>query len=231
MPDANFLPHDDGQFTLITHHFTAPFDICTAKHGKDNSGPHTLLNLLFPDKAALPVSQLPLHFDANGAAVELLHSESFKDSRGVIETRFMLKMKRHRLTPDPGFTMIFPRVYHEGDAHIAAAGRTCQIAWVPQDIGKNVMEQTLTFPAISDVPASVRKIELKATSSTGLPVDYFICKGPGIIHDGTFITAEVPAAMKQPMEVTIGAYQVGLYRQTGGIKPSKTVYQTFHLVP
>jgi hypothetical protein len=37
--------------------------------------------------------------------------------------------------------------------------------------------------------------------------------------------------MKQPMEVTIGAYQVGLYRETGGIKPSKTVYQTFHLVP
>ena len=231
MPDANLLPHDDGLFTLITHHFTAPFDVCTAKHVKDNAGPHTLLNLLFPDKAALPVSQLPLHFDANGAAVELVRCEGFQDSRGVMETRFMLKMKRHRLTPDPGFTMIFPRVYHEGDAHFAAAGRTCQIAWVPQDMGKNEKEQTVIFPAIADAPASVRQIELKASSSAGLPVDYFICKGPGIIRDGTFITAEVPAEMKQPIEVTIGAYQVGLYRESGGTKPSKTVYQSFHLVP
>ncbi len=231
MPDTNQLPHGDGLFTLITHHFTAPFDICTAKHGKDNAGPHALANVLFPCKTSLPISQLPLHFDANGAAVECVRSESFKDSRGIMETRFTLKMRRHRLTPDPGFTMIFPRVYHEGDAGFAAAGRTCQIAWVPQDMGKEVKEQAVAFPTIADAPASTRQIELKATSSVGLAVDFFVCKGPGIIRDGAFIPTEVPADLKQPIEVTIGAYQVGQYRESGGIKPSKTVYQTFHLLP
>ena len=98
-------------------------------------------------------------------------------------------------------------------------------------MGKDVKEQVVTFPAIADAPASVRQIELKATSSAGLPIDYFICKGPGVIRDGTFITAEVPADLKQPIEVTIGAYQVGLYRESGGTKPSKTVYQAFHLLP
>ena len=231
MPDPNLLPHDDGLFTLITHHFTAPFDICTVKHGKDNTGPHTVANLLFPDKTTLPISPLPLHFDANGAAVEWVRSDVFKDTRGIMETRFTLKMQRHRLAPNPGFTMLFLRAYHEGDARFAAAGRTCQIAWVPQDMGKDVNEQGVTFPAIADAPASVRQIELKATSSAGLPIGYFICKGPGVIRDGTFITAEVPADLKQPIEVTIGAYQVGLYRESGGTKPSKTVYQTFHLLP
>ncbi len=231
MPDTNQLPHDDGLFTLITHHFTAPFDICTAKHGKDNTGPHTLANVLFPTKTTLPVSTLPLHFDTNGAAVECVSSESFSDARGVMETRFTLKMRRHRLTPDPGFTMIFPRVYHEGDAGFAAAGRTCQIAWVPQDMGKDVKEQTVAFPAIADAPANTRQIELKATSSAGLAVDYFVCKGPGIIRAGAFIPMEVPAHLQQPIEVTIGAYQVGQYRESGGTKPSKTVYQTFHLLP
>jgi hypothetical protein len=33
------------------------------------------------------------------------------------------------------------------------------------------------------------------------------------------------------MEVTIGAYQVGLFKEGGGIKPSKTVYRTFRLLP
>lgn len=32
-----------------------------------------------------------------------------------------------------------------------------------------------------------------------------------------------------PIEVTIGAYQVGVFAKTGGIKPSPTVFQTFRL--
>ncbi len=82
-----------------------------------------------------------------------------------------------------------------------------------------------------DAPATSAKIELKAKSSAGLPVDYFVLKGPGIIQDGAFIPTEVPAGATKPIEVTIGAYQVGLFKETGGVKPSQTVYQTFHLTP
>ena len=34
-----------------------------------------------------------------------------------------------------------------------------------------------------------------------------------------------------PIEVTIGAYQVGLFKETGGVKPAETIYQTFRLIP
>ena len=56
-------------------------------------------------------------------------------------------------------------------------------------------------------------------------------KGPGIIRDGAFIPMEVPAGATNPIEVTVGAYQVGSFKEKDGVKPSQTVYQTFHLIP
>ncbi len=231
MTDTALLPHDGGLFELITHHFTSPPEICTTKHGKDKSGPHKMANVLFPNQSTLPTSSLPLRFDANSGPVELVRSETFTDSRGVRETRFVLRMKRHRLTPDPVFTMFFPRVFHEGDDHFSAAGRTCQIAWVSQDMGHNMQEQIIDFPVIADTSASAPKILLKASSSAGLPVDYFVFKGPGIIREGAFVPLEMPSGRHQPVEVTIAAYQVGHYKTEGGWKPAKSVYRTFQLQP
>ena len=56
-------------------------------------------------------------------------------------------------------------------------------------------------------------------------------KGPGVIHNGALIPTEIPAGLSKPIEVTVGAYQVGLFNPSGGVKPSQTVFQTFHLTP
>ena len=160
-----------------------------------------------------------------------MRSEQFQDDRGVTETRFTLRLKRHRIDPGAGFNMSFVRVYHEGDREFAAAGRTCQISLSPPDaaILKSATAQTVDFPAVPDAPATSARIELKAKSSAGLPVDYFVLKGPGIIQDGAFVPAEVPAGATRPIEVTVGAYQAGLFQASGGVKPAETVYRTFHL--
>ena len=63
IPKADLLLHGDGLFTLTTHRFTAPPDICTAKHkdlDKHPEQPHSYTNLLFPGKTTMPVSRLPL---------------------------------------------------------------------------------------------------------------------------------------------------------------------------
>ena len=232
MPNPQALLRDDGLLTLTTYHFTAPPEICTVKtkgHEKNPGEAHTYTNLLFPGKTTLPVSQLPLRFDAHGGAFELVRSEHFKDDRGVTETRLTLRLKRHRIDPGAGFNMSFVRVYHEGDQEFSAAGRSCQISLSPSDGMKNATAQTVDFLAVPDAPATSVKIELKAKSSAGLPVEYFILKGPGVIKDGAFIPTEVPAGASQPIEVTVGAYQVGQFKPTGGVKPSETVNQTFHL--
>ena len=234
MVNPQVLLHDDGLLTLTTHHFTSPPDICVAKdkdHAKHPEQAHTLSNLLFPGKTDMPVSRIPLQYDPHGGVLELVRSEQFTDGRGVTETRFTLRLKRHRIAPDAGFNMSFVRVFHEGDGQFAAAGRTCQISLAPSDVVKNAATQTVDFPAVPDAPATSARIELNAKSSAGLPVEYFVLKGPGVIRDGAFIPAEIPAGAGKPIEVTIGAYQVGLFKETGGVKPSATVYQTFRLTP
>jgi len=236
MPDPQLLLHGDGLFTLTTYRFTAPPDICMVKtkdHAKHPEEAHSYTNLLFPGQTIMSVSQLPVQFNAHGGVFDLVRSEQFKDERGVAETRLTLRLTRHRLATGSGFNMSFVRVFHEGDQEFSAAGRTCQISLSPPDaaILKHAATQTVDFPAVPDAPATSAKIELKAKSSTGLPVDYFVLKGPGIIQDGAFVPAEIPAGTTKPIEVTIGAYQVGRFKETGGVKPAETVYQTFDLMP
>jgi len=233
MPEPQALLHGDGVFTLTTYRFTAPPDICTVKtkdHAKHPEEVHAYTNLLFSGKTAMPVSEIPLHFNAHGGAFKLVRSEQMKDERGVMETRFTLRLKRHRIAPGAGFNMSFVRVFHEGDNTFSAAGRTCQISLASTTVLKNAAAQTVDFPAVADVPANTVRIELKAQSSAGLPVDYFVLKGPGVIQGGAFVPTEVPAGATRPIEVTVGAYQVGLFKETGGIQPAETVYQTFHML-
>ena len=234
MPNPQTLLHDDGLFTLTTYHFTSPPEICTAQHRdheKHPEQPHRYANLLFPGKSSLPVSRIPLRFDPHGGAFEMVRSEQFQDGRGVTETRFTLRLTRHRIDPGAGFNMSFVRVYHEGDQEFAAAGRTCQISLAPSDAIAKVTPQAVEFPPVPDSPATTARIELHAKSSAGLPVEYFVLKGPGVIQGGAFVPTEVPAGTTRPIEVTIGAYHVGLFKQIGGVKPAETVYRSFRLIP
>ena len=235
MTNPAALLHDDGLFTLTTHRLTSPPEICTVSEKDRKAHPEILLtytNVAFPGLTNLPTSDLPLNFNAHGGAFRVVKIEQFKDERGITESRLTLRLKRHRIDPGDGFNMSFVRVYHEGDKDFAAAGRTCQISLSPSDapMMKSAKPQTIDFPPVADARANSLKIELHAKSSAGLPVDYFVMKGPGIIRDGAFVPTEVPAGASNPIEVTIGAYQVGSFKEKDGVKPSATVYQTFHLI-
>jgi hypothetical protein len=233
MPDAAPLLHDDGLVTLTTYHYTTPPDISTVDLKHHPELPDQFANVLFPGQTTMPLSNLPLGYNEHGGALRLVKTEQFKDDRGVTETRLTLRLYRHRIDPENGFNMSFVRVFHEGNDEFAAAGRTCQIKLSPSDapILKNAAPQTIAFPAVPDAPANSPKIDLHATSSAGLPVEYFVREGPGIIVDGAFIPTEVPEGATQPIEVTLGAYQVGVFKDPGGVKSAQTVYQTFHLTP
>jgi hypothetical protein len=230
-PDPQKMLHGEGLFSLTTYHFLKPPDIDTVNRRKNPTAPPVYANVLFPGKTSLPTTNIPLQFDSHGGDLVLVKSEQFKDDRGVTETRFTLRLVRHRIDSDAGFVMSFVRVFHQSTQEFAAAGRTCVIKWTPANADRNAKPQTLDFPPVPDALATTAEIPLNAKSSSGLPVDYFVLKGPGIIKDGAFIPNEVPAGTIAPIEVTVGAYQVGLFDAGHGIKPSETIYQTFHLKP
>lgn len=72
-------------------------------------------------------------------------------------------------------------------------------------IGK---EQKITFPPIGELTADAAPVALKATSDAGLPVEYYVADGPGVIENGKLILTQVPALARFPLEVRVVAYQV-----------------------
>ncbi len=69
--------------------------------------------------------------------------------------------------------------------------------------------QTITFAPIADQSAEARSVKLDATSSAGLPVEFFVIEGPaGIDGDTLRLTAPPPRA-RRPITVTVGAWNWG----------------------
>jgi hypothetical protein len=76
-------------------------------------------------------------------------------------------------------------------------------------------EQTIDFPAIGDANSG-GLIDLTATSDSGLPVEYAVLSGPGVIEDGTKLRiCDVPVRARLPMTVTVVAWQWGTEGEDG----------------
>lgn len=70
-------------------------------------------------------------------------------------------------------------------------------------------DQTITFPPIGNLTAASAPIPLQATSSAGLPVEYYVDFGPGKIVDGKLTLAEMPPRAQFPLKLKVTAYQFG----------------------
>ncbi len=72
--------------------------------------------------------------------------------------------------------------------------------------------QTIDFPAIADQKAAAARppVQLKATSSAGLKVYYYVREGPAEVDDdGTLTFTPVPPRGRYPIPVTVVAWQWG----------------------
>ncbi len=87
-------------------------------------------------------------------------------------------------------------------------------------------EQTIAFPDITDQKVSNIKISLKAKSSSGLPVYYYIKEGPAIIEGDDLVFTTIPPKAKFPVKITVVAWQYG--RNTAPkIQMAKPVERSF----
>jgi hypothetical protein len=71
------------------------------------------------------------------------------------------------------------------------------------------VEQTITFPAIADQELGTAVVALEATSDRGLPVGYYVREGPAIVRYGNLHLTALPRRAKQPVKVTVVAWQFG----------------------
>jgi hypothetical protein len=70
-------------------------------------------------------------------------------------------------------------------------------------------EQKIAFEPIGDLKADGGPVEIKATSDSGLKVEFHVGFGPALIEDGKLRIAEIPARAAFPIQVKVVAYQFG----------------------
>jgi hypothetical protein len=118
-------------------------------------------------------------------------------------------------------------VEHPGDQHYRRAVQPMTVRFPMRlTAGK---PQALTFPKLEDQPAIVKSVELRATTDSGLPVDYYVVSGPAEVDGNGLRIVELPVKTRFPLRVTVVAYQWG--RTVAPLYRSATpVEQTFSIV-
>jgi hypothetical protein len=116
---------------------------------------------------------------------------------------------------------------HPGDEKYKSAVQQANIKFPLQNM--EGQEQQISFPAITNQRESVRSLKLTATSSSGLPVYYYIQEGPAILEGNTIKFTKIPPRSKFPVKVTVVAWQYGRSAEPG-VKSAQPVIQSFYII-
>lgn len=222
----NYHPKDGDKYTdstgimrLNITSFAAPWPIDTASvNNKDSlTVPMKLsTNVLLPGVTRLPITNLPFRTNTKASCYKHMGNLTFK-------------LKFHRFSPSPGgYTQSYVSVYREGNDTVAASLRMIRIDRT-QSTMTGLKSQTINFPAIAPVDVNTRSITLKATASSGLPVDFIVRNGPAVVVGNQLYITQLHEGMKFPIPIVVSAGQVGTTGKTTGFYAAGPVYRTIWL--
>jgi hypothetical protein len=117
---------------------------------------------------------------------------------------------------------------HPGDGEYRHAVQPGQIV-IPTMITKGAA-QAITFPPVMNRKAGTRALTLRATSTSHLPVAYYVVAGPAVVVGTELVFTEVPVKSAYPIKVTVVAYQWGRVSEPA-YQSAEPVEQTFLLEP
>lgn len=104
--------------------------------------------------------------------------------------------------------------YSEGNKEYRYAE---QVGMLPKNFGPNknpkAADNVITFEPIGNLNAGSGPVVLKATASSGKPVEFYVAVGPARVVDGKLTLAEVPARGSFPMKIKVVAWQGGSYAE------------------
>ncbi len=138
---------------------------------------------------------------------------------------FRIKADRFQLARPSGTLMVM--AFHDGDGRFARHEQAAVIKYPEANMSGDA--QQIAFETIPD-QTSGSTVALKATSDSGLPVDFCVLEGPAEIEDGKLKITRIPPRSKYPVKVTVAATQWG--RSIAPLVASaKPVLQTFSILP
>ncbi len=90
--------------------------------------------------------------------------------------------------------------------------------------------QTISFPDVPEtITADSDPLVLGATSDSGLPVEYYVAYGPGVIQNATLVIKDVHVMARSPIELKIVATQPGSGKDPG-IRQAEKVEQVIQVI-
>ena len=202
---------------LTVSSFDKPWPIDTASaNTKDTlKVPMKLSTKMLLDTSVtyLPITNLPVKSRCNASCYKDLGNLTFK-------------LRFDRFSPSAGaYTQSYVSLYKEGNDTVAASLRNVEIVRT-QSTMPGFKNQTISFPPVNNIDVNTRAVTLKATASSGLPVEYFVRNGPAVIVGNQLVLTQLHEGTKFPVPIVVGAYQVGTTGASTGIYAATTVYQT-----
>jgi hypothetical protein len=93
---------------------------------------------------------------------------------------------------------------------------------------KEGLDQQINFPAVPNQKPGISSLKLNATSTSGMPVYYYIQEGPAEISGNTIQFTGIPPRSKFPLKITVVAWQYGRSIEPK-VKSAEPVFQTFYI--
>lgn len=137
---------------------------------------------------------------------------------------FAIRLNRLSLPYDRRMGDVWLMASHSGDSKYK---HTVEQALMRIPFGlKEGKEQKISFPKIKNQKATASLIRLNATSSSGLPVYYFVREGPAEMDGDILKLTAIPPRAKYPVRITVVAWQYGRNIQPK-VQSAKQVEQSF----
>lgn len=142
------------------------------------------------------------------------------NARHVSNNRFTISPERSFKAASTYFI-----VRTEGDNEYRTSIQPGQLIVAPNETG---IKQTIVFDSIINVNSPVEFLVLNATATSGMPVHFYVKKGPAFIRGNKLLFTKIPPATKFPVMVTVVAYQWGR-SQYPQIQTAPFVERTFYI--
>ncbi len=123
------------------------------------------------------------------------------------DTTFVVAFERGMRERSSAYAVSFAAIHPGDDTYKPAVQQSEMLVPMRNSEGE---EQMITFDAIPDVKAVTKSIRLQATSTSGMPVYFYVKEGPAeITGDNELIFTKIPPCSKYPVKLTIVAWQYG----------------------
>jgi hypothetical protein len=142
------------------------------------------------------------------------------------ENTFIVRFGRAEYTANRRNNDIWIVAMHPGDKQYKSMVQQVQITIPKNTLGS---DQIITFPPIPPQIKGTALLTLKATASSGLPVQYYVREGPAEVSGDKLMFTGIPPRSKFPVKVTVVATQWGRSVDPQW-KTASRVEQTFDIV-